>query len=135
MSDSTFDPFDDHNYLSRETCKKDGRGVQTPVWFVLHDGALYVYTEADSWKVKRIRNNPRVAMSVITGGRSEHGLDKYLVVEGEARITEGGAPQLLQRLAERYVGPGVKFPPMDNPPPGFITRVTPTKIGGICPWA
>jgi hypothetical protein len=34
--------------------------VKTPVWFVLHDGALYVYTEADSWKVKRVRNNPRV---------------------------------------------------------------------------
>jgi hypothetical protein len=33
-----------------------------------------------------------------TGGRS-NGLDHYLVVHGTARITEGGAPELLQRLA------------------------------------
>jgi hypothetical protein len=47
------------------------------VWFVLHEGAFYVYTEADSWKVKRIGNNPRVRVAVsdlrgnVKGGWSE----------------------------------------------------------------
>ena len=56
--------FDGKNYLALETFKKNGEGVSTPVWFVLHNGAFYVYTEADSWKVKRIRNNPRVRIAV-----------------------------------------------------------------------
>ena len=42
----------------------------------------------------------------------------YLVLHGRARLTEGGAPELLQQLAYTYVGPGVKFPPMPEPPPG-----------------
>jgi hypothetical protein len=55
-------------------------------------------------------------------------------VEGTARLTEGGAPQLLQHLAHRYIGPDAKFPLMDNPPDGMIIRITPTKIRGMGPW-
>ena len=56
-------PFRDGKYISVETFKKNGTGVKTPVWYVLQDGKFYVYTEADSWKVKRIRNNPRVRVA------------------------------------------------------------------------
>ncbi len=57
-----------------------------------------------------------------------------IVLYGEAHIEEGGAPELLQRLAEVYIGAGVKFLPMDNPPPGFITRVRVNRIAGVGPW-
>ena len=63
------------------------------------------------------------------------GLDGYLVVDGLARVTEGGAPELLQELARTYLGPDVRFPPMPDPPPGFVTRITPERIGGVGPWA
>ena len=36
--------------------------------------------------------------------------------------------------AQRYIGPGVKYPPMENPLAGFVTRVTATTIRGIGPW-
>jgi len=42
-------------------------------------------------------------------------MTNYVVVHGTARLVEGGAPDLLQQLANVYVGPGVKFPPMENP--------------------
>jgi hypothetical protein len=61
-------------------------------------------------------------------------MTNYLVAEGTAIITEGGAPELLHELAQLYVGPGTKFPPMDNPPAGFVIRITPTKIRGMGPW-
>jgi hypothetical protein len=57
------------------------------------------------------------------------------VLYGRARVTEGGAPELLQRLARTYLGPDVKFPPMPNPPPGFVTRISIERIGGIGPWS
>ena len=50
-------------------------------------------------------------------------------------MTEGGAAELLQRLAHVYLGPEVKFPPVDNPPPGYITHITTERIGGVGPWA
>ncbi len=52
----------------------------------------------------------------------------YLVVHGRATIEEGGAPELLQELAQVYVGPGTKFPPMDDPPPGHRLRITVDRI-------
>jgi hypothetical protein len=60
--------------------------------------------------------------SVETDTRNELGLNEYVVVHGRARITEGGAPELLQRLAHVYLGPEVKFPRMADPPRGYITR-------------
>jgi hypothetical protein len=61
-------------------------------------------------------------------------LTEYAVLYGQAHIKEGGAPELLQKLAEVYIGPGVKFPPMDNPPPGYVTRIRVDRIEGVGPW-
>lgn len=51
-------------YLSLETLRKNGVAVKTPVWFaVAPDDTIYVYTEDDAGKVKRIRNNSRVRIA------------------------------------------------------------------------
>ncbi len=63
MNNDRLAPFRQGKYISVETFKKNGVGVKTPVWYVVHDDRFYVYTEADSWKVKRIRNNPRVRVA------------------------------------------------------------------------
>jgi hypothetical protein len=62
------------------------------------------------------------------------GLTEYLVVYGQATIEKGGAPELLQDLAKVYLGPAIKFPPMDDPPPGFINRVKVERFSGVGPW-
>jgi hypothetical protein len=89
---------------------------------------------AQHQKVRNMRNDPRVALSIEAEGKTD-GFDNYLVVYGRARITEGGAPDLLQRLAETYVGPGVKYPPMPDPPPGYVTHIAVERVAGIGPWA
>jgi PPOX class probable F420-dependent enzyme len=50
----------DARYIALETFRKNGEAVKTPVWQASEDGAMYVWTDADSWKVKRIRHNSRV---------------------------------------------------------------------------
>src|SRR5207247_11440329 len=83
--------------MALETFKKNGQGVKTPVWFVLHNDALYVYTEADSWKVKRIRNNRRVRVAVcnIRGDIKGPWLDATAsLVDGAERLA---ADKLLHR--------------------------------------
>jgi uncharacterized protein len=67
----TFQPFAGQKYLSLETFKKNGQGVRTPIWFAADprknlesgDAKLFVYTNGDSGKVKRIRNNGRVRIA------------------------------------------------------------------------
>ena len=93
-----------------------------------------IATLPDQRKLKNMRGDPRVAISIETTEKNEFGLDKYLVMYGHATVTEGGAPELLQQLAYTYIGPGVKFPPFPNPPPGYITRVAVDGVGGIGPW-
>ena len=44
-------------YISLVTFRRSGDAVQTPVWFAAYDGKLYVFSEADAWKVKRLRND------------------------------------------------------------------------------
>ncbi len=48
-------------YMSLVTYRRDGTKVPTPVWFVIGDGNVYVWTIRTSGKVKRIRHNPNVA--------------------------------------------------------------------------
>jgi hypothetical protein len=67
-------------------------------------------------------------------GRNEIGTQQYLVVHGTATVTEGGAPELLQRLAEVYGGPDTVFPLPADPPPGYVVRITVDRIGGFGPW-
>lgn len=86
-------------------------------------------------KVRNIDNDSRVALLIEAGTVAESGLAEYLVMYGHARIVEGGAPELLRRLARIYLGPDVVFPPMPNPPAGFVTRIIVDRISGVGPWA
>jgi len=60
---SDWQQFKGAKYLSLETFKRDGSGVKTPVWFAENGDTIYVYTLTDTWKVKRIRNNPRARIA------------------------------------------------------------------------
>lgn len=50
--------------------------------------------------------------------------------QAKLRITDGGAPALLQRLAQTYVGPGTVYPPMPNPPEGWVVHVAVERVSG-----
>ena len=53
----------DERYISIESFKKDGQGVRTPVWCAPLEGAIVVVTDGTSYKVKRIRRNPKVRLA------------------------------------------------------------------------
>jgi len=50
-------------YISLATFKKDGTRVATPVWVTREGDHLYVITEANSGKAKRLRNSPRAQVA------------------------------------------------------------------------
>ena len=117
------------------TLNPDGSPQVTCIWVGLDgDELVSAHLAPDQRKLRNVRRDPRVTLSFEGTRVHPPGLKEYLVVHGRARLEEGGAPELLQRLAHVYLGPGVKFPPMDDPPPGHTMHVSVERVGGVGPW-
>ncbi|OBK45275.1 TIGR03618 family F420-dependent PPOX class oxidoreductase [Mycobacterium sp. 1081908.1] len=120
------------------TINRDGSPQVSVVWMVVQskadgDDELVVAHLEEHQKVRNIRRDAHVAVTVVSNDRS--GLQTpYLSIKGTARIEEGGAPELLGEIATALLGPGTGFPPPGSPP-GYLTRITIEKVGGVGPWA
>ena len=116
------------------TLDRAGSPQVSLAWVGIEGDEVVIGTLHDQPKLRNLRRDPRIALSFQAPGRSEYDLDHYLVLRGTARVTEGGAPALLHDLAQRYIGPGTPFPPMPDPPPGFVIRVAVEKVSGNGDW-
>jgi PPOX class probable F420-dependent enzyme len=116
------------------TLNPDGSPHVTIAWVALDGDEIVIASLRHFRKLRNIERDPRVAVSIEGLGLFPIGLREYLVVYGTARIEEGGAAKLLRRLARVYIGPESTFPPDEDPPPGWITRITPERLGGAGPW-
>jgi PPOX class probable F420-dependent enzyme len=121
-------------FANLTTLNPNGSPQVTVVWVGIEGEEFVLGHLAMHQKVKNIRRDPRVALSFL-GYNTTQGMREYVVVYGNARVTEGGAVPLLQRLAPIYLGPGAEYPPtsMRNIA-GYVTRVTPARFSGIGPW-
>ncbi len=100
MNDSQLAPFAGQKYLNLESYRKNGQAVQTPLWFVEENGVLYVYSLADAWKVKRVRNNPRVRIAPC----DMRGKLKGEWVEAQASILDTAGAEYGQTLLRQKYG-------------------------------
>ncbi len=120
------------------TVNPDGSPQVSLVWVALQstpDGDELVTAHlAEHKKVRNIRKDPRVAVTIVSLDKAGLGMRPYLSITGTARIVEGGAPELLRELNPVLGDPSMKFPP-DASPPGLLTRIRIDKVGGIGPWA
>jgi hypothetical protein len=64
MPATTFDDVSKAQYVLLTTFTKDGRPKPTPIWIARDGDRALVITEKNAWKVKRIRNTPRVTLAV-----------------------------------------------------------------------
>jgi PPOX class probable F420-dependent enzyme len=117
------------------TLEPDGRPQISCVWVGMDGDDIVFASLGPRRKLDNIARDPRVSLSIEGTELNAMGLKHYLVVHGTARIEEGGGPELLQRLAHTYLGADVKFPPMDDPPPGVVVHITAERLGGVGPWA
>jgi len=84
-------------YLSLTSYKRDGTGVATPVWFVTENGRLLITTDAQSFKVKRIRRNPSVMITPCTASGRMRGHP----VPGRAEFLSGSEMDHVDALMAR----------------------------------
>jgi len=116
------------------TLDPDGSPHLSLAWVGVEDGEVVFGTLDDQRKLRNLRRDSRAALTIQSDHINEWGLREYLVLGGTARVTEGGAAELLQRLARTYLGPDVVFPPMPNPPPGFVVRIRIDRVAGVGAW-
>jgi uncharacterized protein len=92
--------FTGKRYLNLESYRKSGAAVRTPLWFAEADGVLYVYSLADSGKVKRLRNDPRVRVvpSDMRGTPQGEWVEARAEIQDEAGVARGH-----QLLRQKYV--------------------------------
>jgi PPOX class probable F420-dependent enzyme len=118
------------------TIGRGGAPHVTCVWVAVDgDVLLTAHLNPHLHKLENVRRDPRVTISFEGTAIRPPGLREYVVVRGRATIEEGGAPELLQELAHVHLGPDVRFPAMDDPPPGVRMRIAVERVGGIGPWA
>jgi PPOX class probable F420-dependent enzyme len=123
-------------YAHLTTLNRDGSPQVTVVWVGIEGEEFVIGHLATHQKVKNIRRDPRVALSLLSDKTNAQGLREYMVAYGNARITEGAAVPLVQRLAKIYLGPKADFPPASmRSIPGFVTRIAPDRFSGVGPWA
>jgi hypothetical protein len=88
-------------YISLTTFKRDGSTASTPVWVVTDDGRrLLVWTGANTWKVKRIRRDPRVHVAPCDAKGKVQGEE----LEGTARLLGPGAAPFVEPLLRQKYG-------------------------------
>ena len=117
------------------TLGPDGTPHVSLAWAGFEDDEVVFSTffNTGQHKLRNIRRDPRVVLSFQANEHTGEGLHPYVVIRGRARITEGGALAVMDRLAEYYLGPGQKYPLRDVPP-GVVIHVSVDAIYGQGPW-
>jgi PPOX class probable F420-dependent enzyme len=96
---TTFAEISAAKHILLTTFTKDGRPKPTPIWAAPNGDRLLVITEEDSWKVKRIRNTPRVTLAVC----DLRGNPKSESIEATATILDKSQTALVyDAIGKRY---------------------------------
>ena len=116
------------------TLNKDGSPQVSCLLVGVEDDQIVCAHIGTGQKIRNLRRDSRVALSIETTNRNAYGQLEYLVVHGTAEVSDGDAAELLSRLAQAHTGEPQPQSPLTNPPPGHIIRITPTRYGGTGPW-
>jgi uncharacterized protein len=100
MSNEKLAEFAGEKYVNVASYRKNGSAVYTPMWFAEDGGVLYVYSLANTGKVKRIRNNPRVKIAPC----DVRGKPKGAWVEALAQIVDASKAEYGHKLLNKKYG-------------------------------
>ena len=83
------------------TLRLNGKPHVAPVWYVWDGSRAVVMAGQDAIKVKNIRRNPAVSLSIAAAQRPYH----YVIIEGLATVTRDDLERQVRRICVRYDGP------------------------------
>jgi PPOX class probable F420-dependent enzyme len=92
--------FLNQKYVNLETYRRNGQAVYTPVWFVMDAGTIYIRTDMNSGKVKRIKNNPNIRVTP-SGPRGQL---KGKWIEGQMKMAGSLESEHANQLLDKKYG-------------------------------
>ena len=100
MAANTFSEVTKAKYVLLTTFTKDGRPKPTPIWIAADGDRALVITEKNAWKVKRIRNTPRVTLAVC----DVRGNVKGEAIEAVASVMDDSQTESVYQAINRRYG-------------------------------
>lgn len=117
------------------TVNPDGSPQVTVIWIGLDGDDLVSTHMRENVKVRNIRRDPRVVLSI--DGPREPGawLNPHAIIQARATVEPSTRIwDLMAVHAKTYVAPDAELPVPDEPAPGFLVRYSITRVGGVGPW-
>ncbi len=93
--------LDESHVAHLVTLRPNGKPHVAPVWYVWDADRAVVMAGQDAIKVKNIRRNPAVSLSIDAAQRPYH----YVIIEGLATVTRDDLERQVRRICVRYDGP------------------------------
>ncbi len=116
------------------TTNPDGTPQVSVVWVIAQGDEIAFGTDTSSQKAKNLRRDNRIVLSIEDTERNERGFQRHLVARGRARIHPGPDPELMDRLAKKYLGLHRHPLAMRDSPTSVVVRVKIERISGVGPW-
>jgi PPOX class probable F420-dependent enzyme len=116
------------------TCNPDGSPQVSVVWMVVEDDEILFGCDRDSQKARNLRRNPSIVLSIEDEVRNSTGYQRHLVVRGTARLDDGPAPALMDRLAAKYTSLERHPLAIRDSPTAVVVTVAIERISGVGPW-
>ena len=131
MTPDQIDAFlDEPRVAQLATVFSDGAPHVTPVWFYHDAGKVMLIARATTIKVRNMRRDPRIMLSIATHDQPY----AYVLVRGEAVISDDGGDDLFRRMAVHYkqdAEEGLRYAERILSEKSFLkVTVTPSKITG-----
>ena len=97
-----------------------------PMWFVVRDGEVWMWTYRSSQKVRNLERDPRASLTIV----DLEDIEQYIEIRGTATVTEDPGRALAVALGEKYEGPGGGDGYLALPPEvvRMVVRITPTRV-------
>ena len=112
----------------------DGTPQVSVVWCAVHGDEVRFVSEGATAKVRNLRRDPRVVLSIEDEERNLRGNQHHLVIRGIARLDHGPDPDLFDALCRTYLGQLEPSLPLRDSPTAVVVTVTVEHIGGNGPW-
>jgi PPOX class probable F420-dependent enzyme len=116
------------------TTNPDGTPQVSVVWVIAQGDEIVFGTDTSSQKAKNLRRDNRIVLSIEDTERNARGFQRHLVARGRARIHPGPDPELMDRLATKYLGLDRHPLALRESPTSVVVRVKIERISGIGPW-
>ncbi|UDY37594.1 PPOX class F420-dependent oxidoreductase [Dermatobacter hominis] len=116
------------------TLNPDGTPQVSVVWCGVRDEQVLFCTEADTAKVRNIRRNPRVVLSIEDEARNAAGTQQHLVIQGDATVLGPADKELCDELCRVYAGRPDHDLNLRSSPTAVTVAVDVQRIGGNGPW-